>query len=138
MSVKTVVTYTGNLYCHALHPDSGVTMKTAAPVDNQGDGSSFSPTDLVGVSMASCMLTIMGIVARRDGIAIEGTTAETEKHMVADPQRRIGKLVCRFTLPADISEEQLDKLRLAAETCPVKRSLSDRTEVVIELNRKPM
>ena len=74
-----------------VHEPSGATLSTDAPVDNNGKGESFSPTDLVGAALAGCMSTIMGIVAERKGINLEGMTVEVAKHMNADP-RRIGKL----------------------------------------------
>jgi len=85
------VIYEGELRTQATHLQSGKTIYTDAPVDNQGKGDAFSPTDLVATALASCMLTIMGIVARRDGIMIEGAVAEVEKIMAKDP-RRIGEI----------------------------------------------
>ena len=130
--VRTQTRYIGDLKCDAVHLDSGATLRSAAPKDNNGDGSSFSPTDLVGTALGACMLTIMGIVARRDGIDIEGAQVTVDKEMVAQPTRRIGKLTCRFTVPAGLGDEQIAKLRRAAETCPVHRSLHP--DVVIELS----
>ena len=88
--VKTKTTYEGGLHCSMVHEPSGATLSTDAPVDNNGKGESFSPTDLVGAALAGCMSTIMGIVAERKGIHLEGMTVEVAKHMNADP-RRIGK-----------------------------------------------
>ena len=133
--VTTTAIYEGDLKVAATHPDSGATLRTAAPIDNDGDGSSFSPTDLLGVAVGTCMLTIMGIVARRDGLQLEGTRVETDKHMVADPKRRVGRLDLRFTLPAGIDDAALDKLKRAAEMCPVKQSLDPRTEVCVTWTR---
>lgn len=135
--VTTSAIYEGDLKCVATHPDSDATLRTAAPVDNNGDGSSFSPTDLVGVALATCMLTTMGIVAARDGLSIEGVRAETDKHMVADPKRRIGRLDVRFTLPAGLDEDALAKLKRVAEACPVKQTLDPRTEVNITWASEP-
>ena len=123
MPVTTTASYSGKLSCAAQHPDSGAEMTTAAPLDNNGDGSSFSPTDLVGVALGTCVLTTMAIVAERHGIDLAGATVATDKHMSEDRPRRIARLACRFDLPAGITGEQLDRLRAAAEGCPVKRSL---------------
>ena len=89
------VIYEGELRTQATHLQSGKTIYTDAPVDNQGKGDAFSPTDLVATSLASCMLTIMGIVARRDGILLKGAVAEVEKIMAKDP-RRIGEIKIKF------------------------------------------
>ena len=116
------VIYEGELRTKATHLQSGKTIYTDAPVDNQGKGDAFSPTDLVATSLASCMLTIMGIVARRDGILLEGTVAEVEKIMVKDP-RRIGEIKIKFIFKHTIEEKDRLKLERAARTCPVSGSL---------------
>lgn len=95
--VKTKTTYEGGLHCSMVHEPSGAKLSTDAPVDNNGKGESFSPTDLVGAALAGCMSTIMGIVAERKGIKLEGMTVEVGKHMNADP-RRIGKLEVVITV----------------------------------------
>lgn len=114
--VKTKTTYEGGLHCSMVHEPSGATLSTDAPVDNNGKGESFSPTDLVGAALAGCMSTIMGIVAERKGINLEGMTVEVAKHMNADP-RRIGKLevVITVPLPSDYPDRKL--LEQAALSC---------------------
>ena len=116
------VIYEGELRTQATHLQSGKTIYTDAPVDNQGKGDAFSPTDLVATSLASCMLTIMGIVARRDGILLEGAVAEVEKIMVKDP-RMIGEIKIKFIFKHTIEEKDRVKLERAARTCPVSGSL---------------
>ena len=116
------VIYEGELRTQATHLQSGKTIYTDAPVDNQGKGNAFSPTDLVATSLASCMLTIMGIVARRDGILLEGAVAEVEKIMVKDP-RRIGEIKIKFIFKHTIEEKDRVKLERAARICPVSGSL---------------
>ena len=116
------VIYEGELRTKATHLQSGKTIYTDAPVDNQGKGDAFSPTDLVATSLASCMLTIMGIVARRDEILLEGTVAEVEKIMAQDP-RRIGEIKIKFIFKHKIEDKDRVKLERAARTCPVSGSL---------------
>ena len=123
MPVTFSLSYHGDLRCEARHDPSGTTLLTDPPVDNQGRGESFSPTDLVASGLGVCMMTIMGIVARRDGIALTGTSARVEKHMTSTPPRRIERIVVRFTLPAAIGAEDRAKLERAARTCPVALSL---------------
>ena len=122
--VPITVTYLGDLRCEAVHGPSGTRLITDAPVDNQGKGESFSPTDLLATAYATCMTTIMGIVAKRDGIPLGGTRVEIEKHMSATPPRRVARLVLRFTMPAALTIEQRTKLEKAAHTCPVALSVS--------------
>lgn len=122
MSVSITGRYVGNLGVELEHGPSGATLRTAAPVDNQGDGSSFSPTDLVAAALGSCMLTIMGILARRHGIDLAGASFRVEKHMRSDP-RRIDRLPITFHLPAAIAPEHRRMLERGALTCPVHRSL---------------
>lgn len=131
--VVTTSTNQPDLKCKAQHEDSGATLITAAPVDNNGDGSSFSPTDLVGVALATCMMTTMAMVAGRKGYDLGEATVRTEKRM-SPPPRQIRQLKCTFDLPAGLTEEQRAELRRAAEACPVKRSLDSSVEVLIEFN----
>ncbi len=122
MAVSITGSYIGGLKVNIKHGPSGTELRTAAPVDNQGDGSSFSPTDLIAGALASCMLTIMAISAAREGIALEGVSFSLEKHMQSSP-RRIGAVPVRFQMPAGLTGDQRKKLERAAYTCPVYRSL---------------
>lgn len=118
------ITYLGNLRTEAVHLKSGNTIITDAPPDNNGKGEAFSPTDLLATSLGSCMLTIMGIMAQRNNIAIEGTTVEITKVMEANP-RRVGEIIVEFSMPANnYTEKEKTLLENAAHTCPVAKSLS--------------
>src|SRR5690606_21822454 len=90
--------YLGDLRTRATHVRSGNMLITDAPVDNQGRGEAFSPSDLLSAALSSCMLTIMGIAAREHDWDIEGTTVETTKIMGVDP-RRVSRLEIEFTFP---------------------------------------
>jgi putative redox protein len=115
--------YSGELRTQAMHLASGNTLITDAPVDNNGRGEAFSPTDLVCAALGSCMLTIMGIVAQRHGLDLEGTRIEITKIMAADP-RRIAEVILQFTLPPHhFTEKDRTLLEQAARTCPVALSL---------------
>ncbi|MBT9395448.1 OsmC family protein [Hymenobacter sp. NST-14] len=115
--------YAGQLRTEATHVASGTTIFTDAPVDNHGRGQAFSPTDLVGAALGSCMMTIMGIVAERHQLDLTGVSWDVTKHMLADP-RRIGQLDVTFRLPATLSEKERAILENAARTCPVALSLN--------------
>lgn len=121
--------YMGGLRTEATHLKSENRIITDAPVDNQGKGEAFSPTDLVCASLGSCMMTIMGIVAEREGIAIEGLQLETTKHMAAEP-RRISRIEIRFSWKnkPELSDAQVQKLKKAALSCPVALSLHPEIE----------
>ena len=121
--VEIDVAYEGELHTRCRHAPSKRELETDAPVDNQGRGESFSPTDLLATALASCALTTMAIVAKREGWGIEGARARVEKHMVADPVRRVGKVVVHFELPGGLDEVARERLEHAAHTCPVKQSL---------------
>jgi putative redox protein len=123
MAVTFSLTYQGDLRCEARHDPSGTLLVTDPPVDNQGRGESFSPTDLVATGLGACMFTIMGIVARRDGLDLAGARARVEKHMTSAPPRRIARIVVRFSLPAALAAPDRAKLERAAHTCPVALSL---------------
>ncbi len=115
--------YAGNLRTEATHLASGNTIITDAPVDNNGRGEAFSPTDLVGAALGSCMMTIMGIVAERNQIDLEGMNLQITKIMAAQP-RRIAEIILTFTMPSKpYSEKERALLENAARTCPVALSL---------------
>ena len=117
-------TYLGGLRTEATHVQSGTKIITDAPVDNQGKGEAFSPTDLLSASLGSCMLTIMGIKARASNIDIDGTTCSIEKIMAADP-RRVAEIVINFKFPKEYSEKEQQLLERAALTCPVYYSVHE-------------
>jgi putative redox protein len=115
--------YEGQLRCSAAHTPSGSTLITDAPVDNQGKGEAFSPTDLVATALVSCILTIMGITAGRHGIDLGKVESRVEKTMTSSGVRRIARLEVWISLPPGLTEEQRSLLIRAGETCPVKESL---------------
>jgi putative redox protein len=131
--VQIDIDYRGELRCEATHGPSATRLHTDAPVDNQGRGESFSPTDLLATALGTCMVTIMGIAAEGRGWSLEGLSARVTKHMVADPLRRVGRLEVSIRVPGEWSEEQRAVLRRAAETCPVAQSVSERLRVDLEL-----
>ena len=121
--VQIQLRYEGGLRCRATHGPSGQTLFTDAPLDNQGKGESFSPTDLVATALGACMLTLMGIVAERHAWRIEGSEVTVDKSMVADPLRRIGALAVRIRVRGNFDERARQTLEQAALTCPVHKSL---------------
>jgi putative redox protein len=117
------VVYKGDIRTEAVHILSKTSILTDGPLDNHGKGEAFSPTDLLATSLASCMLSIMGIVAQRDSIAIEGTRAEVTKIMEANP-RRVGEIIVEVTFPSgNFSAKEKALLENSALTCPVAKSL---------------
>jgi putative redox protein len=125
--------YEGDLHCKVVHGPSGTELFTDAPKDNQGRGESFSPTDTVATALGSCMLTTMGILARTLNLDIAGTTATVEKEMTSVPSRRIQRLTVKIHVPGAFGEEDRLKLRRAAETCPVMKSIHPDIEVPFEM-----
>lgn len=123
--VPVTVVYEGSLHCTATHDNSGATFGTDAPKDNFGSGASFSPTDLVATALGACMVTTMGIFAKKEnmGIVLDGTRVAVEKHMSADAPRRIAKLVVRTSFPAGIPQHLRARLQEIGDTCPVAKSL---------------
>ena len=126
--------YEGELHCKAVHGPSGTELNTDAPKDNQGRGESFSPTDLVATALGSCMLTVMGIMARTLKLEIDGTTATVEKEMTTSAPRRIASLTVKIHVPHDVSDENKEKFVRAAHTCPVHKSLHPDVQMPIEFS----
>ncbi len=131
MSVKIFAQYIGDDRVELTHLNSGNKIITDLPADNGGKGRTFSPTDLLASSVASCILTIMGVVAKREGINIEGSTIELEKHMAENP-RRVAKLWGKIKLP-EIDEDKKKKLVAAIKACPVSRSLHPEIELKFDI-----
>ena len=129
--VHTDVDYQGKLRCAAVHKPSGTKIHTDAPVDNHGLGESFSPTDLVATALASCMATIMGIVADRNEIDLTGMKVGVDKSMSASPPRRISRLAIAIEMPIAEDHPQSEMLKNAALACPVHKSLHPDVEVPI-------
>jgi uncharacterized OsmC-like protein len=125
------ITYQNGLRCHATHGPSGNTLQTDAPVDNNGRGETFSPTDLVATALGACMATIMGIVAERKEIALEGMEINVRKHMSSDTPRRISKLEVDLNMPLSADHPERKLLEGAALGCPVHHSLHPDIEVVM-------
>jgi putative redox protein len=136
MGVRMTVTYQGDLHAEALHEPSRSRIETDAPKDNEGRGERFSPTDLVGAALGSCMLTVMGIVARRHAWDMRGARAEVEKEMVASPTRRIGRFGLRIAMPAGIPESARPVLERTALTCPVHESLHPDVKIDLQFDWK--
>lgn len=131
--VEIQVVYEGELHTVGTHGPSVAQLETDAPTDNHGRGESFSPTDLVATGLGACMLTVMGIVARRHEWPIEGTRARVEKHMVAEPVRRIGRLVVDLAFPPGVPEEARSTLEHTARTCPVRQSIHPEIELELRI-----
>ena len=129
--VKIEVRYEGELRSLATHGPSGAQVATDAPLDNHGRGESFSPTDLVATALGTCMLTIMGLVAKRHGWDLRGAAVSVEKGMVNEPVRRIGSLAVVIRVPGDYDAKARKLLENAALTCPVHRSLHPDVQIPV-------
>ncbi|NOU46737.1 MAG: OsmC family protein [Bacteroidales bacterium] len=114
--------YVGGLRTEMTHVQSGNTVITDAPVDNQGKGEKFSPTDLVASALGSCMLTIMGIAANEHKFSIDGAKASITKIMASDP-RRIAEIIVDLSFPGVYTDKQKRIIKVISETCPVALSL---------------
>jgi len=130
----SLVTYLGELRTSAIHLASGNKIITDAPIDNNGKGEAFSPTDLVATSFASCVLTIMGIGAKGHGFSIDGTTVEVTKIMGTEP-RRIVEIIATFTFPSNqYTEKQKAFIKHIVDTCPVAKSLHPEIKQMVSFN----
>lgn len=129
--MTALIEYTGNLRCNSKHLQSGSTVETDAPTDNRGKGERFSPTDMLCVSLATCMLTTMGIKANDMEANIDGATAEVTKHMAADP-RRVSAIDIRVKLPAQKDVKSHIILERTGNNCPVAKSIHPDIQLTLE------
>lgn len=119
------IIYKGSLRTEVKHLQSGTTIETDAPTDNNGKGERFSPTDLLATSLGVCMITVMGIKSRDMQIDLEGTKIDITKIMKADP-RRVGEIKVDFHFPKSLNADEKQKtiLERTGRTCPVALSLN--------------
>jgi len=129
------IAYQGNLRCEAFHLQSSSKLETDAPTDNRGNGERFSPTDLLCVSLATCMLTTMGIKANDMNVDISRSRADVTKHMASDP-RRVAKIEVYVTLPQNINEKERLILEKTGTNCPVAKSVHPDIELVLQYDWK--
>jgi putative redox protein len=129
--VEIKLSYEGDLHCSAIHTPSGNTLVTDAPLDNNGRGEAFSPTDLLATSLGSCMATVIGIVAKRKEIAVEGMNVTVRKFMSEDQPRRVKRLELDLAMPLPGSHPERKLLESAARGCPVHHSIHPDIEVVM-------
>jgi len=127
------IEYIGELRTEAIHLQSNSLIHTDAPKDNHSKGEAFSPTDLIATALGSCMISVMGIVALKEGITtVEGTIAEVTKVMYTEP-RRIGEIHIKIMFPKkNFSEKEKLMYERAAHTCPVAKSLHPDLKQIIE------
>jgi len=132
--MTSTVVYNGGLRTTCTHIKSGNSFETDAPVDNNGKGERFSPTDLLATSLGTCMLTVMGIRARKAGFDLDGVKIEVEKIMKADP-RRVGGINLSYHIPDNlkaVDENTKILLKKIAQTCPVMLSIHPDIQVNVD------
>ena len=129
------VIYKGSLRCEATHLQSGSMIETDAPTDNKGKGERFSPTDMLCVSVATCIVTTMGIKGIEMNIDLTNTSVEVTKHMLPDP-RRVAKIEVKLNMPSAFQLDEKDKIILerVGNNCPVTKSLHPDMQVEIQYN----
>lgn len=129
------VIYKGSLRCEATHLQSGSMIETDAPTDNKGKGERFSPTDMLCVSLATCIVTTMGIKGADMDIDLTNTSVEVTKHMLPDP-RRVAKIEVKLNMPSALQLDEKDKaiLERVGNNCPVTKSLHPDMQVEIQYN----
>src|SRR5687768_13432967 len=104
------IVYQGKLRCSPQPVQSGSMIETDAPTDNRGKGERFSPTDMVCVALATCVITTMAIKATDMQIELDGASLKVTKHMLSEP-RRIGGIDVELELPgASIDQKDRDLL----------------------------
>ena len=132
--MTSTVEYTGGLRTICTHLRSGSAIETDAPVDNNGKGERFSPTDLMSTSLATCMVTVMGIKARQMGFDLNDVKVDVEKIMAAEP-RRVSGIHLTFHIPEELRNVELktkEILKHTGDTCPVMKSIHPDIKVVVD------
>lgn len=131
VEIKTV--YQGDKHCELTHGPSATRIETDAPRDNAGRGERFSPTDLMGAALSSCVLTTMAILAEKEGVNMQGAQAHVVKEMTSSP-RRIARLPVEVTMPKGVRIDLRGKIEAAARNCPVAKSLHPEIDAPISFH----
>lgn len=134
MSVKLKGKLTDPLSTEIVH-ESGAIIKTTAPKDHEGGGNLFSPTDLLPAALASCVLTVISIYAKKHNIPIDHAEFDVEKEMSPTPPRRVKKISIVFRIKTSVDQEGFEKLKAVAKTCPVGLSLHPDIEILETFER---
>ena len=134
MGVVMTAKYNGQLHCEALHQPSGNTLDTDAPVDNQGRGLAFSPTDLLGASLLTCAITTLAIKAPKLGINLGTMSGHVEKQMTKEGPRRVESLQVQIHIGDDVHADQRASLEDIAKSCPVALSLNPNIKIPISFS----
>jgi putative redox protein len=129
MGVKISGAYFGGLATSMTHDLSGVSVVTDPPLDNGGEGKSFSPTDLVATAVGSCMMSVMAIYAKKEHLDLTGMLCSVEKHMSADLPRRISRLDVVLNMPKGLAKDQRECLEKIGNACPVIQSIHPSMEL---------
>ena len=132
MSVKITAHYIGDNTVELEHGPTSNRIRTDLPVDNGGQGRTFSPTDLLAGALASCILTIMSMAAAKTGLDLKGARVEVEKEM-QDKPRRVARFSGRITLPAHLNASQRERLKAYIHACPVGGSLHPEVKVDLDV-----
>jgi len=126
--------YLGDLRVNARHERSGTEIITDAPVDNEGKGESFSPTDLLATSLGACMISILGIIAKHNNINIDGLNAKVKKIMKSDP-RKVEEIIVELNFPPNnYSEKEKVIFERSVNSCPVLLSLHEDVIKTVKIN----
>ena len=134
MGVKISGTFKGGLAMAMTHDMSKTALMTDPPLDNGGEGKSFSPTDLVATALGACMMSVMAIHARKEHIDLKGMACSVEKYMSPDLPRRISGLDAVITMPKSLTPEQRKTLEHIGNTCPVIMSLHPEIKLIKSYN----
>ena len=100
-------------------------ISTDAPQNHGGKGVEFSPTDLFAAALGSCILTIMGMHAKKLGVNFQGVKAKVTKNQGTIPGG-IGEILVHVYYPHPIEASLRDKLEKAAKNCPLHHSIDSK------------
>jgi putative redox protein len=91
------------------------------PEDHGGDDLGPSPQELLAASLASCTAITMEMYAKRKGWNVDGMQVDCE-YTPAD-RGHVTRFELVMRMPAHLTDEQVEKLRVIAAKCPVHRTL---------------
>ena len=126
---KIICKYLGDLKTESLHKQSGSVLRTDAPLDHEGKGRYFCPTDLLATALGTCLLTVIGIRAKKEGWSLDGLKLDVNKQMSKFGPRKIDNLVINIFTPSNLTADKLNVLKKEIKNCPVLRNIQNSTNI---------
>ena len=83
----------------------------------------------MATALGTCLLTVMGIKARKENWSLQGLKLEVNKRMSSIGPRKIETLSIQILTPSNLNNNQLKVLKKEIKDCPVMRNIQGSTNI---------